>query len=90
MNETEFTACLDLLQNKAASSLATMPVDYTHTVAHVYETLAKFLINVTRSLEFLLVFRPHREDSGLASWVIDWAADCDETLLEYGMGLANI
>ena len=72
---------LGLLQNKTAGSFATMPVDYTHTVAQVYEAVARFLINVTRSLEVLLVFRPHRDDCSLASWVIDWGADYDETFL---------
>ncbi|KAL8718324.1 MAG: hypothetical protein Q9225_004521 [Loekoesia sp. 1 TL-2023] len=51
-----------------------MEIDYSKSVSHVYQDVAKYIINRDRNLDILCILSTHRDkkSSDLPSWVPDW------------------
>lgn len=77
-------AYLGLAQERVADSTeasdSAMIIDYGSSVSEVYQRLAKYHINKTRSLDILCILSNHRGRSSgdLPSWTADWRIPISE------------
>lgn len=64
----------------APDSVTSFPIDYNKSLSEVYQDVTKFLINTSKHLEILDIFRDRRnlESSSLSSWATDWSRETEE------------
>lgn len=62
------------------SLAAGFPIDYNKDLSEVYQDVTKYLINTSKTLQIMDVFRDRRDlqTRGLVSWATDWSRDTEE------------